>query len=111
MREWWEAAKDAEREAVARAYPEFEQLRTPPAQFTPAVHTALLAAAENSKSDLCVLPWQDVLGTMDRVNLPGSMSEANWAYRIAQPVEALLEHGQTKGAAEHLGKLTRAGGR
>ena len=58
-------------------------------EFTPEVHRALLAAALNSGSDLCVLPWQDVLGTRERINLPGTMSDSNWAYRITQDVEEL----------------------
>jgi 4-alpha-glucanotransferase len=66
----------------------------------------MLAAALNSGSDLCVLPWQDVLGTRDRINLPGTMGDANWAYRISQNVEELLTLEETRKAAERLGLLT-----
>ena len=57
-------------------------------------------------SDLCVLPWQDVLGTRERINLPGSMSDANWAYRITQNVDQLLEDAQSRDAAQRLAWLT-----
>ena len=67
-----------------------------PRQFTPDVHRAMLAAALNSSSNLCVLPWQDVLGTRERINLPGTMSDSNWAYRITQNVSALLEDAQSR---------------
>lgn len=104
--EWWEAAaSDAERQAIARAYPEFQSV-TATREFTPEVHRAMLASALNAGSDLCVLPWQDVLGTRDRVNLPGSMSDANWSYRITQNVEDLLSLEETRTAAERLGLLT-----
>ena len=58
-----------------------------------------------------MLPWQDVLGTRDRINLPGSMSEANWSYRIEQDVDALLSVEQTRQAAVKLAGLTQASGR
>ena len=111
LRGWWESAPDTERYAVAQVFPEFENMRHPPHELTPEVHTALLAAAENAASDLCVLPWQDVLGSRERVNLPGSMSDSNWAYRMERPVEELLQKQDTLGAAQRLAQLTQAAGR
>ncbi len=35
LREWWEAREPAERLAAAEAWPEFEGMRPPPAEFTP----------------------------------------------------------------------------
>ena len=90
---------------MARVWPEFQGVPVT-REFTPDVHRAVLAAALNSGSDLCVLPWQDILGTRERINLPGSMSDANWAYRIAQDVDALLSDEQTRTAAERLAWLT-----
>ncbi|MET0400875.1 MAG: 4-alpha-glucanotransferase, partial [Cystobacter sp.] len=103
--DWWESANDSEREGMARVYPEFQGVHVT-REFTPAVHRATLASALNSGSDLCVLPWQDVLGTKDRINLPGSIGDSNWAYRIAQNTEDLLTHEETRGAADRLGLLT-----
>jgi 4-alpha-glucanotransferase len=105
MAEWWEGATDEERAGAAKAWPEFQGVAVT-REFTPDVHRALLASALNSGSELCVLPWQDILGTRDRINLPGSMSDANWAYRIAQDVDALLTDEQTRTAAERLSWLT-----
>jgi 4-alpha-glucanotransferase len=53
-----------------------------------------------------VLPWQDVLGTRDRINLPGSQGEANWSYRVSQRNEELLEDEQSRRGAEFLAELT-----
>jgi len=111
LREWWEALDDGERAAAAEAWPEFEGLRPPPAQFTPEVHTRVLAAAEQAASRLCVLPWQDVLGETERINLPGSVGDANWAYRIAAPVEELEGREDVQQAATRLRTLTHAAGR
>jgi 4-alpha-glucanotransferase len=105
--EWWEGATEEERQATARAYPELQGVPVT-REFTPALHRALLASALQAGSNLCVLPWQDVLGTRDRINLPGSMSDANWSYRISQSVEELLTTEQTRAAAEQLAHLTQA---
>jgi 4-alpha-glucanotransferase len=108
--EWWEAATAEEREGVAKAYPEFRGIDPAP-QFTPRIHEALIAAAENSGSDLVILPWQDVLGSRERINLPGSMSDANWAYRIAWDAAELLARPETRQAAAFMSRLTDQGGR
>jgi 4-alpha-glucanotransferase len=111
LREWWETTSDAERLAVASAYPAFAALRPPPASFTQEVHAALLQTAETSASDVCILPWQDVFGLRDRVNLPGTVQDANWSYRMAQPVEELLVKTETQAVAAHLRALTERSGR
>lgn len=109
--EWWERSPDWEREATARAYPELHGLSPLPREFTPQVHEALLAAAESSGSQLCLLPWQDVLGTRDRVNLPGSIGDSNWSYRMSQWADALCTDPETQRAADRLARLTGAAGR
>jgi 4-alpha-glucanotransferase len=109
--EWWEALSDDERAAAASAWPEFDGLRPPPAKFTPEVHARVLATAENAASRVCLLPWQDVTGETERINLPGSFGDANWAYRIAAPVEELEGREDVRDAAARLRTLTQAAGR
>ncbi|MGQ0508410.1 MAG: 4-alpha-glucanotransferase [Myxococcaceae bacterium] len=111
LREWWEQQPHHEREAVARVYPELQPLQPVPGEFTPVVHEALLASAENAASDVCVIPWQDALGTRDRVNLPGSMNDANWSYRIEQNAEDLNRDPDAQRAAALLARLTTQAGR
>jgi 4-alpha-glucanotransferase len=111
LREWWETTSDAERLAVASAYAAFEALRPPPATFTEEVHEALLQTAETAASGLCVLPWQDALGLRERINLPGTVQDSNWSYRMVQPVEELLTHPETQAAAARLRRLTEQGRR
>ena len=110
LAEWWEGTSSQEHAALARVYPEFEGVDVR-SGFTPQVHQALLAATLQSGSDLCVLPWQDVLGTRERINLPGSMNDANWAYRIAWDAEDLPTVPEARSAAERLAKLTLKAGR
>ncbi|MBX5480787.1 MAG: 4-alpha-glucanotransferase [Myxococcaceae bacterium] len=110
-REWWESSiQQHEREAMARAYSELHGVPITP-EFTPQIHEAILAAALNSGSDLVVLPWQDVLGTRERINLPGSMIDANWSYRIHHNADELLRAPETRAAAALMARLTEAAGR
>lgn len=107
LREWWETATEQEHFETAKAYPELAGV-TLSREFTPEIHRALIAAAEHAASDLCVLPWQDILGTRDRINLPGSTGDTNWSYRIAQRTEELLSDPQSRRAAAFIAELTDA---
>jgi len=35
------------------------------------------------------LPFQDLLGAREQVNVPGTVNERNWTYRMPMSVEAL----------------------
>ena len=79
--------------------------------FTEEVHEALLQTAETAASGLCVVPWQDALALRDRINLPGTVQDSNWSYRMAHPVEELLAQPDTQLAATRLRRLTEQAGR
>src|SRR5262249_27917436 len=110
LREWWETQSTSERAAVIRAYPELQGVEdTTP--YDGRTHEALLASAENAGSDLCIIPWQDALGSRDRVNLPGRTRSANGAYRIDQNADELRVGDVSRRAAELLSRLSEAAGR
>jgi 4-alpha-glucanotransferase len=86
---WWEALSREERDAVKKL-----PLLAPHAQklgpvFTPEVHTALVEQICAAGSELVLFLLQDVLGTRDRINTPGTTTAANWTYRLPAPVEDL----------------------
>ena len=111
LAEAWEGQSFEEREAQQAVYPELKALNPLPDRLTPEVHEALLAVAEGAGSDLCIIPWQDALGSRDRINLPGSQSDANWSYRIHCDTADLPSDGAAREAAHRLARLTQAGGR
>jgi 4-alpha-glucanotransferase len=111
LREWWQTAQQWEREAVCRTFPELHRFFPPGAGWNSELHEALLAAAENASSNLCVIPWGDVFGETERINLPGTMGPHNWGYRMRTPVEQLLKDPEAMAAAALLARLTVAGGR
>jgi 4-alpha-glucanotransferase len=62
-----------------------------PAQgFDERVRDALLKLIYAAPSTLAVVPFQDAMGSRERVNVPGTVSEDNWNYRMAMDIETLL---------------------
>jgi 4-alpha-glucanotransferase len=53
------------------------------------VRDAVLAIVYGAGSDLLLLPFQDALGLRDRVNVPGTVTDQNWTYRIPRDLSAL----------------------
>ncbi len=80
-------------------------------EYTPQLHEALLRAALQASSGLCILPWQDVFAERDRVNLPGTVGASNWSYRVKVFSDELTHREDTARAALWLKKLTVEGGR
>jgi 4-alpha-glucanotransferase len=79
---WWEKELGvAGRQALA-AVPAFAALADAPAEFTPAVHTALLDGLYAAGSDLLVLPFPDAYGGRERINVPATVGRSNWDYRL-----------------------------
>ncbi|MBL8954190.1 MAG: 4-alpha-glucanotransferase [Myxococcaceae bacterium] len=111
LREWWQSAPQWEREACCRTFPELHKFFPPGAGWSPELLEAMIAAAENASSNLCVIPWGDLYGETTRVNLPGSIGPHNWSYRMRQNVESLMTHDETVAGAQLLARLTMAGGR
>src|SRR5262249_27684672 len=86
---WWTAElDDAGRRALA-AVPAFAALAASDGRFTPAVHAALLDGLYEASSTLTILPFQDVYGRPERINVPGTVGTANWSYRMPWCVEDL----------------------
>jgi len=71
--------------------------------FDNEVRDALLRVLYQSASDLCLVPFQDLLGAREQVNVPGSVNDRNWTYRIAMDVEELRSDRDT---SERLRRLS-----
>jgi 4-alpha-glucanotransferase len=61
----------------------------PPREFTDEVHEAFTRRIMESNSWLVVFQITDVFGQTPRFNTPGSTSESNWSFRLAQTVRQL----------------------
>ena len=87
---WWEALDVVERAEVLDA-PGLLSRPVPPeeSRLTPALRDAFLESLFASGSDFLLLPMQDVFGWHDRINVPGSLSDQNWTWRLPWPVDRL----------------------
>jgi 4-alpha-glucanotransferase len=108
LADWYDALAPAERKALL-ALPGLEDLaKRAPAAFDDAARDALLAVVAGSRSELLLLPFQDAVGARERVNVPGTVNDENWSYRIPALVSGLLAD---RAAAERLSALFRRSGR
>ncbi len=82
--EWWETASDDERRKIAAA-PTMQRLSAGVNLADADASSArevLLEALFASGSDLVLLPIQDVFGWRDRINIPATITDRNWAFRL-----------------------------
>jgi 4-alpha-glucanotransferase len=108
LAEWFDGLPPAERKALF-ALPGLSGLGDPaPTRFDDRVRDALLELVYGSGSDLVLLPFQDAMGTRDRVNVPGTVNDVNWSYRIPLDAAALLAD---RSSAERLRALAVRTGR
>jgi 4-alpha-glucanotransferase len=95
LRGWWDRETDPEeREAflVALGFDEEEVLGMKEESYSPGIAQKLLTALQGAASRLVIYQLQDLLQlspeyyTLDpeeeRINVPGTLSDANWTYRI-----------------------------
>jgi 4-alpha-glucanotransferase len=65
----------------------------PPPIFSKA-REILLRKLLRTSSRLVILPIQDIFGSRNRINIPGTIGGSNWTYRFPVPVENLFKkHG------------------
>lgn len=72
---------------------------------------AVLQSLLSAKSDLTLIPIQDVFGWPDRINTPGVVDEINWTWRLPWPVNTWLDREDTIARADVLRAWTRAADR
>jgi 4-alpha-glucanotransferase len=107
MAAWWEELPQKERKAIC-CLPALRSLDDAEAgRFSPAAHQALLATVYGSGSSLLAIPVQDLLGTRDRINLPGTVGPHNWSYRLPWTSSELLTDPWVCERTEALASLAR----
>lgn len=86
---WWEALPDWERAAIRK----IPQLGAVPDDLAKSwnhhVETALLEALYESRSNLLILPIQDVFGLRSRINVPNTVGPQNWSWRLPWSLDTI----------------------
>jgi len=106
---WYDGLSVDERRALLRL-PGLGEL-DPERGFDDRVRDALLKLIYGAPSTLVLVPFQDAMGTRERINVPGTVGENNWSYRMAAETEALLaDEASTTRLAELATATDRAAG-
>jgi 4-alpha-glucanotransferase len=111
LADWWDGADAAERQAVLELPALRDQAFSPDTAYSPPLRDALLGALYAARSDLVILPLQDIFGWRDRINTPALVSDDNWTWRLPWPVEDLSRVPEALERAAFLRRLAEDHGR
>jgi 4-alpha-glucanotransferase len=89
LADWYDELLPTELKALFET-PGLSSLRErAPEDYDDQVRDALLELVYRSGSELVLLPFQDALGTRERVNVPGTVNDRNWTYRLPMDLAEL----------------------
>jgi 4-alpha-glucanotransferase len=109
--EWWDTIDVQERRDVLALPTLHESGLDPQAPFSDAIRDALLETLFAAGSNLVILPMQDIFGWRDRINVPGSVNDENWTWRLPHPVEDLQDAPESRERAAFLHRVSGQYGR
>ena len=110
---WWETASDDERRKVA-AVPAIQRLLAGTSLADAdggSARDVLLEALLASGSDLVLLPVQDVFGWRDRINVPATITDHNWTFKLPWPSDELDDIPEARERRERLRSWSEQYGR
>ncbi len=111
LAEWWAETDAAERRAVL-ALPQLRHSGIRPDEpFSDRVRDALLGVVFGARSDLLLVPVQDIFGWCDRINVPAVVSEENWSWRMPWPADRLVTEPDAVERAAFIRRLAQETGR
>lgn len=111
---WWEHAPREERllvsslPSVACRAAGHDLVDAP---FNPTVRDALLGALFAARSELLLMPIQDVFGWSDRINEPATVNDQNWTTRLPWPIDRFDEVGGARERRDRLRAWAEESGR
>lgn len=79
VRGWWETQPQQERANIWEMISAQKTDGNVP--FDPQTQRAILRRVLTSASAVTMFSWQDIIGTLDRINTPGTVGDENWTYR------------------------------
>ena len=109
VRSWWRSIPGWERDAF-RQLPAMRE-RGHGDGWSDATHEALLGTLAGARSDLVLLLWQDVVGTEDRINTPGTVGPHNWTWRLPATLADTLSDPALAPAFDRVRAAMQAAGR
>jgi glycogen operon protein len=86
--EWYDGLSVARRADLLKL-PHFTGL-DPERGFDDRARDAMLKTIYSAPSTLAIVLFQDAMGSRERINVPGTVGDDNWSYRLAMDIENLL---------------------
>jgi 4-alpha-glucanotransferase len=80
---WWDELSERDRAALA------DRAHVPEGADAAALSLALLGDLYGSASDLALVLAQEILGDRERINMPATVTDQNWTWRLPRPLEDL----------------------
>jgi 4-alpha-glucanotransferase len=111
LAEWWDGADWEERNLCSEIPGLREAGCSPDRPFDDRIRDALLQALFSAGSDIVILPFQDLFGWRDRLNVPAVVSDENWTWRLPWPVDDLMHLPEARERALFLSTLAESSGR
>jgi 4-alpha-glucanotransferase len=105
--DWYDDLGAKERAALL-ALPGLTHL-DPQGLFDERVRDGLLEVIYGAPSSLAILPFQDLMGTRERINVPGTVAPTNWTYRVPVDLGALVADRPTTDRLAALAARSRRG--
>ncbi len=114
VRVWWEQADTTERLAVGALPSAVEfgsQADFTSSTFSPPLRDGLIEMLFSARSNLLILPIQDVFGWSDRINQPGTVTPHNWTFRLPWPSDRMTDQPEAQERQQALLRWTEKHGR
>jgi 4-alpha-glucanotransferase len=108
--EWWATVSEDERRAFAEGLRILEADWRNSRLDEPTLD-AILHAIYASPAELAILPMQDLFGWEARINTPGTVSNANWTWRLPFELERTGENEQLRARIEKIRTVAERTGR
>lgn len=105
---WWTTTDEDERRAFLVVLGDGQ---TPAPSWSDALRDRILLAAYRAASAELFLPFQDLFGWSDRINIPATVGPHNWTWCLPWPVERMRELPEAQERAAFLRELARETGR
>jgi 4-alpha-glucanotransferase len=105
--QWWRETAPAERAQLVQAMKFPPGLDAKAAELDIDLLDAILEPLYASPSRLVLAPIQDLFGWEERINVPGSIDDRNWTYRLPQTIEQLAADPAVRQRAAQLYKIAQ----
>jgi len=109
--QWWSDIGEEERRNFAESLGLVDRLDQKRPSLADTELEAILEKLFQSPARLTVVPIQDLFGWRTRINVPGTVRDSNWAYRLPAALERLSRNAAIRDRQQKLSAIVERSGR